>query len=118
MMSVPVMSLGIRSGVNWMRRNDMARVCESVRIMAVLARPGHAFEQAVAAGEHGDHELFDDFALTDDELAHLGHDFLIARDQQRGGGFVVQRDGGAGRADRLGKRRREGGHGGGKKGGC
>ena len=39
-MSVPVMSEGMRSGVNWMRRKPMFSACESVRIIAVFARPG------------------------------------------------------------------------------
>ena len=40
MMSVPVMSLGIRSGVNWMRLNTRPRVCAMVRTSSVLAVPG------------------------------------------------------------------------------
>ena len=39
-MSVPVMSAGIRSGVNWMRLNDRCRIFETVRTRSVLARPG------------------------------------------------------------------------------
>ena len=38
--SVPVMSEGIRSGVNWMRLNSSDRASASVRISSVLARPG------------------------------------------------------------------------------
>src|SRR5262245_44073497 len=40
MISVPVMSDGIRSGVNWMRLNDSDRHFDSVLIISVLARPG------------------------------------------------------------------------------
>src|SRR5262245_19633036 len=40
MTSVPVMSEGIRSGVNWMRRNSMSSVRASVRPMSVFPRPG------------------------------------------------------------------------------
>ena len=40
MMSVPVMSEGIRSGVNWMRLNTRPRVCAMVRTISVLADPG------------------------------------------------------------------------------
>ena len=40
MMSVPVMSDGIRSGVNWMRLNFSSSTCASVAISSVLARPG------------------------------------------------------------------------------
>ena len=37
---MPVMSAGIRSGVNWMRLNDRSRICASVLISSVLASPG------------------------------------------------------------------------------
>ena len=40
MMSVPVMSDGIRSGVNWMRANFRSRTCAIVWMSRVLARPG------------------------------------------------------------------------------
>ena len=40
MMSVPVMSDGIRSGVNWMRLKTRPRVCAMVRTSSVLAVPG------------------------------------------------------------------------------
>ena len=38
--SVPVMSDGMRSGVNWMRLNSRSMAREIVRTMSVLARPG------------------------------------------------------------------------------
>ena len=40
MTSVPVMSLGMRSGVNWIRLNWSERVCATVETSSVLARPG------------------------------------------------------------------------------
>ena len=40
MMSVPVMSLGIKSGVNWMRENLRSSTCAIVWMSSVLARPG------------------------------------------------------------------------------
>ena len=40
MMSVPVMSEGIRSGVNWMRENFRSRTCAIVWMISVLASPG------------------------------------------------------------------------------
>ena len=40
MMSVPVISEGIRSGVNWMRLKMSPRVCAMVRTSSVLAVPG------------------------------------------------------------------------------
>ncbi len=40
MISVPVMSDGIRSGVNWMRLKASDSERDSVEIINVLARPG------------------------------------------------------------------------------
>ena len=40
MTSVPVMSLGIKSGVNWMRLNDRCSASASELTMSVFARPG------------------------------------------------------------------------------
>ena len=34
------MSAGIRSGVNWMRLNDRSRICATVLMSSVFARPG------------------------------------------------------------------------------
>ena len=57
MMSVPVMSDGIRSGVNWMRLNLSSSTRASVWIRSVFARPGHADDQAVAADEQRQQHL-------------------------------------------------------------
>ncbi len=38
--SVPVMSPGMRSGVNWTRLNERSSASASVRMRSVLARPG------------------------------------------------------------------------------
>ena len=46
MTSVPVMSDGIRSGVNWMRLNDRSSAWASVLTMSVLARPGTPMSRA------------------------------------------------------------------------
>ena len=93
MTSVPVMSEGMRSGVNWMRLNLRLRTRARVEIMRVLARPGTPDEQAVAAGEHGDQEVVDDIGLADDDFAdfakkHLAGvlDLLHSGDFTRGGG--------------------------------
>ncbi len=40
MISVPVMSAGIRSGVNWMRLNERLSARARVLIIKVLASPG------------------------------------------------------------------------------
>ena len=34
------MSAGIRSGVNWIRLNERSRICATVLMSSVLARPG------------------------------------------------------------------------------
>ncbi len=39
-MTVPTMSAGSRSGVNWMRWNFMSSVSDRVLTVSVLARPG------------------------------------------------------------------------------
>ena len=75
---MPVMSDGIRSGVNWMRLKSRSRMSASVLISSVFARPGHAGDQAMAAGEQRDQHLLDDFVLADDDLAELGENALAA----------------------------------------
>ena len=65
------MSDGIRSGVNWMRLNFRSTASASFLISSVLARPGHAAEQAVAAGQEGNQDLADDALLADDDLREL-----------------------------------------------
>ena len=77
--SVPVMSDGMRSGVNWIRLKSRSRMSASVLISSVFARPGHAGDQAVAAGEERDQHLLDDLVLADDDLAQLGENALAAR---------------------------------------
>ena len=72
MIMLPTMSAGIRSGVNWMREYFRCSTRASVRSSVVLPRPGHAFEQHVAAGEQADEHAVDHVRLADDDLA----DFL------------------------------------------
>ena len=53
----------------------------SVEMSSVLARPGHADEQAVAAREQRGEQLIDHRLLADDALLHLGLDLdACARD--------------------------------------
>ena len=59
-MFVPVMSAGIRSGVNWMRLNVQSMTSAMVRTSIVLPRPGHALEQDVAVGEQAGQGLADE----------------------------------------------------------
>ena len=77
MTSVPVMSVGIRSGVNWMRLNVRSSDWASVLTMSVLASPGTPIEQGVAAAEDGHQQLIEDLLLADDDLADLAAQPLV-----------------------------------------
>ncbi len=46
MISVPVMSLGMRSGVNWMRENARSSASAIVETMSVLPSPGTPIRSA------------------------------------------------------------------------
>ncbi len=74
MMSVPVMSEGIRSG----RELDAPELeAERLRDGAHhqrLGGAGHAGDQAVAADEERDQDLVEHLLLADDDLAHLRED--------------------------------------------
>ena len=50
----PVTSLGIRSGVNWMRLNVAAEDVRQRAHQQRLAEAGHALDEHVAAREDGD----------------------------------------------------------------
>ena len=71
MTSVPVMSEGIRSGVNWMRLNSSDSAVGQRADHQRLGQPRHAHQQAMAAGEHGDQQLLDHLLLADDHPAQL-----------------------------------------------
>ena len=65
------MSAGIRSGVNWMRLNCKRQGVGQRADHQRLGQARHAHQQAVAAGEHGDQQFFDDLLLADDHAAQL-----------------------------------------------
>ena len=67
----PVMSAGIRSGVDWTRWNSRPSSLPSVRTASVLARPGHALDERVAAADDGQQQLADRLVLSDDGLCEL-----------------------------------------------
>ena len=71
-MFVPVMSAGIRSGVNWMRLNSSQRLGERSHQHG-LAQPGHALEQGVATGDEADQHVAHDVRLAD----HDGGDLVL-----------------------------------------
>jgi hypothetical protein len=63
------MSLGIRSGVNWMR--------DGVHEQR-LGETGNADDEAVAAGEQRQEHELHHVVLADDELGDLSADVLVA----------------------------------------
>ena len=71
---MPVMSEGIRSGVNWMRRkvqpSDRAIAFASV----VLPMPGHVLEQDVALAEQRHHRQPHHVGLADDDALDARHE--------------------------------------------
>ena len=75
---MPVMSAGIRSGVNWIRLNaavdDVGDRADEHR----LAEAGHALEQDVAVGQEPGQGLADERGLADDDAPDLAFDGLGA----------------------------------------
>jgi len=57
-----------------------------------LGQPGHADEQAVAAGQDREQELLQHIPLADDHLGRLGEQFTAGRGQPFDGGEVGVRD--------------------------
>ena len=68
---MPVMSEGIMSGVNWMRRNDRLEDPRDGADQQRLGQARHADQQDVAAGEQPGQQLLDHALLADDDLADL-----------------------------------------------
>ena len=64
MMSVPVMSAGIKSGVNWIRRNARSIRPRERADHGRFGEAGHALEQAMSSGENSHDELLDDLMLA------------------------------------------------------
>ncbi len=73
--TVPMMSAGIRSGVNWMRENSSANDSASVRTSIVLPRPGTPSSKACEAGQHAGDDAVDDLTVADDDA----RDFFAQR---------------------------------------
>ena len=70
------MSAGIRSGVNWMRLNDRSRICATVLISSVLARPGTPVIRQCPPVNSAISTWSMTVVLPDDDLADLGEDAL------------------------------------------
>ncbi len=68
-----------------LRLSESARRADHQR----LGQAGHADEQAVAAGEDGDQQLFEHALLADDDLVHLAGDAAIAVVEPFDGGQVA-----------------------------
>ena len=71
---MPVMSAGIRSGVNWMRLKVQSMTSRDRADEQRLAQARDALEQDVAVREQPDEGVADELALADDDLADLGLD--------------------------------------------
>ena len=57
--------------MNWSRLNEPPSTSATVLIVSVLARPGHALEQHVAAGEQRDEQPLEHPLLADDDALDL-----------------------------------------------
>ena len=93
-MRVPTRSAGTRSGVNCRRLNEPPSTSATVLTVSVLARPGHALEQHVAAGQQRDQHALEHRFLADDHALDLEQRLLeriVCR--ARGGQvfFTIQR---------------------------
>ncbi len=69
--SVPVISAGSRSGVNWTRPKLRPSACGYAGDEQRLGKPGHANQQRVPARQQGDEHGVDHFVLPDHDLGHL-----------------------------------------------
>ena len=68
MISVPMISEGIRSGVNSMRRKSICRLCAMDLAISVLPSPGTPIIERVAATKEGGQELVQNIVLPDHDL--------------------------------------------------
>ena len=57
--------------MNWIRLYEPPSTAASVLTVSVLARPGHAFEQHVPAGEQADQQPLEHRVLSDDHALDL-----------------------------------------------
>ncbi len=90
MISVPVMSDGIRSGVNWMRLNSRSMAEAMVRTISVLARPGTPIIRQWPRANSAVSRSIDDVLLADDDLGDLFLELLAGR-AEAGDGLQVAR---------------------------
>ena len=50
--------------MNWIRRNEPPSTAAVVLIVSVFARPGHALDQEVAAGDEADEHALEHLVLA------------------------------------------------------
>jgi len=97
MTSVPVMSLGMRSGVNWMRLKPSESESASERIISGLGQAGTPTNRQCPRAKERHQQLLDDIMLADDHFGKLGDDAAI--------GFVQLLDGSQSSSGGMGCRR-------------
>ena len=99
-MLVPMMSAGIRSGVNWIRLKSSEQRVGQGPDQQGLAQPRDPFQQRMAADEQAGQDAVDDVVVADDHLGDLGLDAGIGVAELGGPGFHRGGVGGAhGRVD-------------------
>ena len=79
---VPMMSAGMRSGVNWMRENSRCSASAQGLHQQRLAQARHAFQQHVTGREQAGEYAVDQVVMTDDaplDLAPAAHPAARAR---------------------------------------
>ena len=77
-MLVPMMSAGIRSGVNWMRLKSSDDGVGQGPHQKGLAQPRHPFQERVPADKQAGQDAVDDLVVADDDLGDLGLDLVVA----------------------------------------
>ena len=85
------MSAGIRSGVNWIRLNDRSRICATVLISSVLARPGTPVIRQWPPVNSAINTSSMTVVLPDDDLADLAEDALAPGGDPFGDGREIGR---------------------------
>ena len=73
---VPIRSLGSRSGVNWMRWKEQARLRAQRLGQQRLADAGHVLDQEVPLGQQGDQGEMDDLGLAEEDGAQVAFELV------------------------------------------
>ena len=70
-----MISPGSRSGVNWMRLKSSPNATAKLWAVKRLGQAGKVFQQNMAVGQNGGHDLAQQRLLADDDLFDLGDHF-------------------------------------------